>query len=114
MLFGFRDEAERGFTQSIFGKSPTDRGNYSYTLQVAGSLANRFYYTLDSGIEKNAIFGVEATPRASLAYYLLRPDSSRVFSGTKLPGNFGTGIKEPSIFDSVTSLFNLLPQLHNV
>src|SRR5229473_2956055 len=83
-LFGFRYKAERGFTQSSFGKSPTDRGNYSYTLQVAGSLANRFLHTLGSGIEKNAIFGVEATPRASLAYYLLRPDSSRVFSGTKL------------------------------
>ena len=76
-LFGFRYEAERGFTQSSFSRSPTDRGNYSYTLQVAGAVANRLYYTLGSGIEKNAIFGVEATPRASLAYYLLRPDSSK-------------------------------------
>jgi vitamin B12 transporter len=80
---------------------------------VAGRLANRFYYALGSGIEKNAIFGVEATPRASLAYYLRRPDSSRVFSGTKLRGNFGTGIKEPSIFDSGNSLFSLLQQLGN-
>jgi vitamin B12 transporter len=112
-LFGFRYEAERGFTQSSFGRSSTDRGNYSYTLQVAGTLANRFYYTLGSGIEKNAVFGVEATPRASLAYYLLRPDSSRVFSGTKLRVNFGTGIKEPSIFDSGNSLFSLLRQLSN-
>jgi vitamin B12 transporter len=112
-LFGFRYEAERGSTQSSFGKSPTDRGNYSYTVQVAGGLANRLYYTLGSGIEKNAIFGVAATPRASLAYYLLRPDSSRVFSGTKLRANFGTGIKEPSIFDSSNSLFGLLQQLSN-
>jgi vitamin B12 transporter len=112
-LFGFRYEAERGFTQPSFGLSPADRGNYNYTLQVAGSLANRFYYTLDSGIEKNPVFGVEATPRASLAYYLLRPDSSRVLSGTKLRGNFGTGIKEPSIFDSGNSLFSLLQQLSN-
>jgi vitamin B12 transporter len=112
-LFGFRYEAERGFTQSSFGKNPTDRGNYSYTLQAAGSLANRFYYTLGSGIEKNAIFGVEATPRVSLAYYLLMPDSSRVFSGTKIRGNFGTGIKEPSIFDAGNSLFSLLQQLSN-
>jgi len=112
-LFGFRYEAERGFTQSSFGKSPTDRGNYSYTLQVAGGLANRLYYTLGSGIEKNAIFGIEATPRASLAYYLRRPDSSGVFSGTKLRANFGTGIKEPSVFDSGNSLFSLLQQLSN-
>src|SRR6266851_3408747 len=110
-LFGFRYEAARGFTQSSFGRSPTDRGNYSYTLQVAGSLANRFYYTLGSGIEKNTIFGVAATPRASLAYYLFRPDTSKLFSGTKLRVNFGTGIKEPSIFDSGNSLFSLLQQL---
>ena len=112
-LFAFRYEGERGFTLSSFGKSPTERGNYSYTLQIAGSLANRLYYTLGSGIEKNAIFGVEATPRASLAYYLRRPDSSGVFSGTKLSANFGTGIKEPSIFDSGNSLFDLLQQLSN-
>jgi iron complex outermembrane receptor protein/vitamin B12 transporter len=112
-LFGFRYEAERGFTQSSLGKSPTDRANYSYTLQVAGRLASRSYYTLGSGIERNAIFGVVATPRASLAYYLLRPDSARVFSGTKLRVNFGTGIKEPGISDSGNSLFGLLQQLSN-
>jgi vitamin B12 transporter len=112
-LLGFRYEAERGFTQSSFGESPADRRNYSYTLQVVGNLANRFYYTLGSGIENNAIFGVEATPRVSLAYYLLRPDSSRVFSGTKIRGSFGTGIKEPSIFNAGNSLFSLLQQLSN-
>jgi len=112
-LFGFRYEAERGSTQPNFGVPPADRGNYSYTLQVAGSLANRLYYTLGSGIEKNAVFGVAGTPRASLAYYLLRPDTSKVFSGTKLRANFGTGIKEPSISDAGTSLFSLLQTLSN-
>ena len=112
-LFGFRYEAERGFTHSSFGKSPTDRRNSSYTLQATGTLANRFYYTLGTGIEKNAVFGVEATPRLSLAYYMLRPDASRVFSGTKIRGSFGTGIKEPSIFDAGDSLFSLLQQLSN-
>jgi len=112
-LFGFRYEVERGFTQSSSGTSSTARGNYSYTLQVAASLANRFYYTLGSGIEKNTIFGVAATPRASLAYYLFRPDPSKLFSGTKLRANFGTGIKEPSISDAGTSLFSLLQTLSN-
>lgn len=110
-LFGFRYEAERGFVQPSFGVPPADRGNYSYTLQLAGSLANRFYYTVGSGIEKNAVFGVAGTPRASLAYYLLRPNTSKVFSGTKLRANFGTGIKEPSISDAGTSLFSLLQTL---
>ena len=112
-LFGFRYEAERGSTQPNFGVPPADRGNYSYTLQVAGSLAHRLYYTLGSGIEKNAVFGVAGTPRASLAYYLLRPDASKVFSGTKLRANFGTGIKEPSISAAGTSLFSLLQTLGN-
>ena len=112
-LFGFRYEAERGSTQPNFGVPPADRGNYSYTLQLAGSFANRFYYTLGSGIEKNAVFGVAGTPRASLAYYLLRPDTSGIFSGTKLRANFGTGIKEPSISDAGSSLFSLLQTLSN-
>jgi vitamin B12 transporter len=112
-LFGFRYEAERGYTQPNFGVPRADRGNYSYTLQVAGSVANRLYYTLGSGIEKNAVFGVAGTPRASLAFYLLRPDTSKVFSGTKLRANFGTGIKEPSISAAGTSLFSLLQTLDN-
>jgi vitamin B12 transporter len=112
-LFGFRYEAERGFTQPNFEMPPADRGNYSYTLQLAGSLANRFYYTVGSGIENNAVFGVAGTPRASLAYYLLRPDTSKLFSGTKIRANFGTGIKEPSISDAGTSLFSLLQTLAN-
>jgi iron complex outermembrane receptor protein/vitamin B12 transporter len=112
-LFGFRYEAERGSTQPNFGVPPADRRNYSYTMQLAGSLANRLYYTLGSGIEKNAVFGVAGTPRASLAYYLLRPDTSKVFSGTKLRANFGTGIKEPSISNAGTSLFSLLQTLSN-
>jgi vitamin B12 transporter len=112
-LFGFRYEAERGSTQPNFGVPPADRRNYSYTMQLAGSLANRLYYTLGSGIEKNAVFGVAGTPRASLAYYLLRPDTSKVFSGTKLRANYGTGIKEPSISNAGTSLFSLLQTLCN-
>ena len=110
-LFGFRYEAERGHIQPSYGLPPADRGNYSYTLQVAGSLANRFYYTLGGGIENNAVFGVAGTPRASLAYYLVRPGTSRVFSGTKLRGNVSTGIKEPSISDAGLSLFSLLQTL---
>jgi vitamin B12 transporter len=112
-LFGFRYEAERGFDQPSFGLPPADRGNYSYTLQLAGNLANRFYYTVGSGIEKNAVFGTAGTPRASLAYYLLRPDTSKVFSGTKIRANFGTGIKEPSISDAGMSLLGLLQTLTN-
>ncbi|HWF93123.1 MAG TPA: TonB-dependent receptor plug domain-containing protein [Terriglobales bacterium] len=108
-LFGFKYENERGREFSTgFTNFPINRGNYSYTAQVAGDLYNRLYYTLGTGIENNELFGVKATPRASLAYYLLRPGSSGVFTGTKVRASVGTGIKEPSIPQQSSSLFNLL------
>src|SRR6185437_7505364 len=108
-LFGFKYENERGREFSTgFTNFPIHRGNYSYTMQVAGDFFNRFYYTLGSGIENNELFGVKATPRASLAYYLLRPGSSGKFTGTKIRASVGTGIKEPSIGQQSSSLFNLL------
>src|SRR6185437_1704848 len=68
------------------------------------------YATLGGSIEKNAIFGIAGIPRLSLAYYLVRPDSGRLFSGTRINGNYGQGIKEPSVFEATSSLFGLLSQ----
>ncbi len=113
-LFGFKYEDERGVSAST--GYPTDfvqRGNYSYTMQLAGDVSGRLYYTVGSGIENNALFGVAATPRASLAYYLLRPRASRLLNGTKLRVSFGKGIKEPSIFQQSNSLLGLLSTLPN-
>jgi iron complex outermembrane receptor protein/vitamin B12 transporter len=107
-LGAFKYEAERGSTVSPYSTSAVSRGNYSYTLQVAGELGNRFYYTLGSGLEDNGLFGFAATPRASLAYYLVRPSASRWLSGTKLHGSFGKGIKEPSIYYQENSLYGVL------
>src|SRR5262249_22555121 len=61
----------------------------------------------------NAVFGVAATPRVSLAYYLSRPRSGGRFKGTKLKFNYGQGIKEVDVFFQQTSLFNLLSQQQN-
>jgi vitamin B12 transporter len=108
-LFGFKYENERGLNFSTgFSNFATKRGNYSYTMQIAGDFWNRLYYNLGSGVENNALFGVKATPRASLAYYLMRPSNSSFFSGTKVRASYGTGIKEPSIAQQSSSLFNLL------
>ena len=108
-LFGFKYENERGRSSSTgFSNDVTKRGNYSYTLQFAGDFFNRLYYTIGSGIENNALFGVEGTPRGSLAYYLVRPSGSGAFNGTKIRASYGTGIKEPSIGQQFSSLFNLL------
>ena len=108
-LFAFRYTNERGFTYNGFtGKQNTDRNNFSYMMGVQGGLWSRLFYTLSGGIEDNAVFGVAGTPRASLAYYLVRPGSSGLFSGTRLTFNFAKGIKEPSIYYENNSLYGLL------
>jgi iron complex outermembrane receptor protein/vitamin B12 transporter len=112
-LFGFRYEAEGGYTTYASSKSPTSRGNYSYMMQLNGGFRNRFYYTVGSGLENNAVFGFAATPRASLAYYLAKPNDSGLFSGTRVSFNFGKGVKEPSIYYETNSLYKFLETLPN-
>jgi len=102
-LFAFHYENERG-------PKPAERNNYSYTGELHGSLWSSLYATLGIGVEKNAVFGLAATPRASLAYYLVRPRSSGMLAGTKLKFNYGQGIQEPDIFSADNSLFALLSQ----
>ena len=101
-LFGFRYENER--------VAPIERNNFSYTGELHGNLWNRLYATAGFGVEDNAVFGVAATPRVSLAYYLIRPQSGGRFNGTKLKFNYGQGIKEVDPFFQVSSLFDLLSQ----
>jgi iron complex outermembrane receptor protein/vitamin B12 transporter len=110
LLFGFRYERERGFVSSAYSQGQTERGNYSYMMQLQGRFWNRLYYTVGSGLENNAVFGVAGTPRASLAYYLLRPQHDKLLSGTKVKFNFGKGIKEPSIPQELNSLYRVLQQ----
>jgi iron complex outermembrane receptor protein/vitamin B12 transporter len=113
-LGAFKYEHESG-SVGYAGATPTSihRDNYSYTVQLTGDIRNRLFYNIGSGLEDNGLFGFAATPRASLAYYLFRPSTSGFFSGTKLHGTFGKGIKEPSVFDQANSLFGLLGQLSN-
>jgi len=109
-LGGFKYENESGLSGYASSSTETiQRGNYSYTLQFSGDLHNRLFYNAGTGLEDNGLFGFAATPRASLAYYLVRPSSSSFFSGTKLHGSFGKGIKEPSIFQQTNSLYGDLP-----
>ncbi|HEV7675550.1 MAG TPA: TonB-dependent receptor plug domain-containing protein, partial [Candidatus Angelobacter sp.] len=105
-LFAFHFENERG-------PKPAERTNFSYTGELHGNAWNRLYATLGVGVEKNAVFGLAATPRASLAYYLVRPRASGALAGTKLKFNYGQGIQEPDIFSTSNSLFTLLSQLPN-
>ena len=93
--------------------SSIERNNYSYTIQLTGDVRNRLFWNLGTGLEDNGLFGFAATPRASLAYYLVRPSSSGFLTGTKLHGTFGKGIKEPSVYSQANSLYGLLAPLSN-
>lgn len=106
-LFAFKYEDERGYTAGP--SSSIDRGIYDYTMQVSGDFFSRLHYVVGSGIEKNELFGVAATPRASLAYDFVRGNGAV----TKLRASFGKGIKEPALSDQETSLFALLAALPN-
>jgi vitamin B12 transporter len=109
-LGGFKYENEGGSSGDAGSPAETiQRGNYSYTMQFSGDLRNRLFYNFGTGLEDNGLFGFAGTPRASLAYYLFRPSGSALFSGTKLHGSFGKGIKEPSIFQQTNSLFAQFP-----
>jgi vitamin B12 transporter len=109
--FGFRYDHEAGFTESSGTRSPTHRNNFGYFLEAHGNLRRRAFVTAGVGFEDNAVFGFAATPRVSLAYYPRQPSSNTFLGFTKLRFNFGTGIKEPSIFHEGSSLFNLLSTL---
>ena len=113
-LGAFKFEHEHG-SAGYAGGTPSniDRDNYSYTLQLTGDIRNRLFWNLGTGLEDNGLFGFAATPRASLAYYLVRPSNSGFFTGTKLHGSFGKGIKEPSVYDQANSLYGLLAPLSN-
>jgi vitamin B12 transporter len=106
-LVAFRFEKERGFTLAFGTATPADRNNYSYIAELHSNLG-RAYLTLGGSVERNAVFGTAAIPRGSLAYYLVPPRSSGMFAGTKLNLNYGQGIREPSIFEATSSLFDLL------
>jgi vitamin B12 transporter len=113
-LGAFKFEHEHG-SAGYTGSTPSsiDRNNYSYTLQFAGDIQNRLFWNLGTGLEDNGLFGFAATPRASLAYYLIRPSDDGSFTGTKVHGSFGKGIKEPSVYQQANSLYGLLTPLSN-
>ena len=104
-LGAFKYESESGSSGSVGTMIlPVSRGNYDYSVELSGDLKNRLFYTVGTGLEKNGLYGFAETPRASLAYYLLRPSTNGFFTGTKLHGTFSKGIKEPSVFEQTNSL----------
>jgi vitamin B12 transporter len=110
-LVGFVYEDERAVANypAYFESYPLERSNYDYTAQIQGDFKSRLFYSLGGGIEKNQLYGTEATPRIGLNYYAIRPGRG-IFKGTQLKFNFAKGVQEPSLFDQVDSLYGQLDQ----
>ncbi|MGH9351403.1 MAG: TonB-dependent receptor plug domain-containing protein, partial [Terriglobia bacterium] len=109
---GFEYDHGNGFTRSsVAPRSASTRNNYNGFLEIHAALWQRAFATAGVGLADNAVFGFAATPRVSAAYYLRQPSSTAFLGHTKLRFNFGTGIKEPSIFDQGSSLDSLLSAL---
>ncbi len=106
-LIGFQYEDERGAEPGSSIYPPVERTNYDYLAAVHGNFKSRFYYTLGGGLEHYSLFGVQTTPRAGASFYVLRPRSG-VFSGTRVFGNFGEAVREPSLPQQDDSLYNFL------
>ena len=103
---GARYEREDGYGDPA--APPTaSRNNGGLFVQGRSSLANRHYVSAGLGIEHNAIFGTEVTPRVSIASYLRQPAATGL-GETKLSLNAGTGIKAPSVFQGENSVFALV------
>jgi vitamin B12 transporter len=103
-LIGFQYEDERG--AETF-ESPVERTNYDYIAAVHGDFKNRFYYTLGGSLERYSLFGTQTPMRAGVSYYALRPNP-HVFSGTRVFGNFGEAVREPSLSQQEESLYAFL------
>jgi iron complex outermembrane receptor protein/vitamin B12 transporter len=106
-LAGFQYEDERGAEPGSSYYTPVARTNYFVPLAVHGDFKQRFFYTLGGSLEHYSLFGFQASPRAGLNYYLLRPRSG-VFSGTRILFNFGKAIREPKLTDQDESLYSFL------
>ena len=108
-LGNFYYENERGSSNypTYAISQSLERPNYDYTAQFAGDFKNRFFYQLGGGIQKNHLYGVEGTPRASAAYYVQRPGPGFAH-GTKLNFNFAKGVREPSLSEQFGSLYDTL------
>jgi vitamin B12 transporter len=106
-LAGYQYQDERGAEPGSSYYKPVQRNNYFVPLAVHGDFKNRFYYTLGGSLEHYSLFGSDASPRAGVNFFVLRPRSG-VFSGTRVLFNFGESIREPKLTDQDDSLYNFL------
>ena len=106
-LAGYQYEDERGAEPGSTYYSPVERINSYIPLALHGDFKDRFFYTLGGSLEHYSLFGFQASPRAGLNYYILRPRTG-AFSGTRILFNFGEAIREPTLTDQDDSLYTFL------
>jgi vitamin B12 transporter len=105
---GVRVENEHG-TSSSGSLSSIARTNYGAFVEGRWTAARLLYVTGGVAVDHNQIFGDQATPRVSVAAYLRQPSAMGTLGDTKVTFNAGKGIKEPSLFEELSSLFALIP-----
>jgi vitamin B12 transporter len=104
---GARWEREQAFSAANASDAADTRDNGGAFIEARASLANRAYLSGGVGVEHNAVFKNEVTPRVSLAVYLRNPSSASV-GETKITINAGKGIKAPSVFQEQNALYALV------
>lgn len=109
----FRYESERGYTAYDYSPLRANRGNFDYIVQTSGNLGSRFFYSGGADLPNYSVFGFAPSPRATAAYYLVKPSSSGWLTGTKARFNFSRGILEPTIAEQRGSVYDVLAALPN-
>ncbi|MBI3492164.1 MAG: TonB-dependent receptor [Acidobacteria bacterium] len=103
---GVRLENEHGVSGTT---SKTARANSGAFVEARGQAKGYLYVNGGLGFDDNEIFGFAWTPRVSVAAYLRKPAAAEAIGDTKLTFNAGKGIKEPSLFQELSSLYALVP-----
>jgi vitamin B12 transporter len=108
-MIGFQYEDERGLeTIPEYGTlETTDRTNYNYLASVHGDFKGRVFYTLAGSLEHYSLFGTQTSPRAAVSAYLIKPRHG-IFSGTRILFNYGDAVREPTLTDQFSSLYQFL------
>jgi iron complex outermembrane receptor protein/vitamin B12 transporter len=108
-LIGFHFENERGVEREpvYFLNDNAERNNYDYLAEVHGDFKGRLFYTLGGSLQRYQIIGTQTSPRAGLAYYVLKPKPG-IFNGTRLSFNFADAVREPTLADQSGSLYTFL------
>ncbi len=79
------------------------RSNYGGFIQDQWAFRNRFFAAAGARLDHNSSFGFFAAPRLSLALHLHEPAAGGFWGLTVLKGNFGMGIKEPTLLESFSN-----------